>query len=489
MAIPVYFPDTNVFLQCNALAELPWSKTISEPEIQILVAPTVQREIDRLKGDGKSRRAKRARKAAQLLRVAVRSSDQTTVIRESNPRIILGFPPVTNNQITPIAGLDMSYSDERMVGEVLIYRSEHPDEDVSLVSHDIGPLLAARRYNLKCLEVPDEWLLPPEPDESERKMAALERRLEGLESGGPRIEIVAHDATDQGITGLEFELETCRPFTRGEVQELMDAARKNFPMATDFSQDHSLDTKLLRGVMGVVQEWRPPALREIERYQNEEYPGWLEKIQEFFEGLPMELERARRQKRMQFRIKNLGNRSAEYVIVSLRTHGDVIFRPPSDGENAVIDVPPFPKAPNPPAGRFVRRASIFERQPVGHLYQEPFSISPILTDRPRDRHTFYWTPSRPSIDKSEWKLECTELRHQLRDEYFDCPLRLTANATGGGLIECSVSATNLPEPGACKIPVRINHKEGDALKIARKMVNPPPLLGIFSAAKTERNDD
>jgi len=46
----VFFIDTNIFLQCRDLEQLPWSDMCEKDEhVQLLVPRAVQREIDRQK--------------------------------------------------------------------------------------------------------------------------------------------------------------------------------------------------------------------------------------------------------------------------------------------------------------------------------------------------------------------------------------------------------------------------------------------------------
>jgi hypothetical protein len=67
LSMKVLFLDSNLFLQCRELHELPWNEIApDEKEILLAISRPVQREIDKLKHDGNDRRAKRARKANSL---------------------------------------------------------------------------------------------------------------------------------------------------------------------------------------------------------------------------------------------------------------------------------------------------------------------------------------------------------------------------------------------------------------------------------------
>lgn len=72
-----------------------WSEIAPDiDEIDLIVAPTVITEIERHKQKGNSRTAKRAREASALLRKALQSTDQKTVVRSASPKVHLALPPV-----------------------------------------------------------------------------------------------------------------------------------------------------------------------------------------------------------------------------------------------------------------------------------------------------------------------------------------------------------------------------------------------------------
>ena len=142
------FLDTNCFLQLKELHSLPWVDIFDESELWILVPRTVQGEIDRLKQDGNGRRSRRARKASALLRETIRTADERLLIRESLPRVVLGFPPVVERPRANPSTLDQTRADDQIVAEVLNYMQEHPLQQVAVLTNDSGLMLTARHH--KC---------------------------------------------------------------------------------------------------------------------------------------------------------------------------------------------------------------------------------------------------------------------------------------------------------------------------------------------------
>src|SRR5258708_4699753 len=128
------FVDTNFFLQLKDISSLPWGEISEEKDLCVLIPRTVQGEIDRLKQDGSGRRSKRARKASSFLREVIKADGQTLVIRESNPRVLVSFPPNSGPNNARPATLDPSRADDQIVGEVLDYVNSHHSDRVFLLT-------------------------------------------------------------------------------------------------------------------------------------------------------------------------------------------------------------------------------------------------------------------------------------------------------------------------------------------------------------------
>src|SRR4051812_29587906 len=111
----VLFVDTNFFLQLKEPESLPWADIFSRPELLVMIPRTVQTEIDRLKQDGNSRRSKRARKASSFLRQLVQSPGVGLVVRESNPRVLVGFPPIATHSFSIPSTLDPTRADDQII--------------------------------------------------------------------------------------------------------------------------------------------------------------------------------------------------------------------------------------------------------------------------------------------------------------------------------------------------------------------------------------
>jgi hypothetical protein len=136
------FLDANAFLQCRDLGELPWHEIRDAAELELVAARSVVAEIDRLKSDGNSRRARRARKASAMLG-QVLSIGAATALREDGHRVALALAPPAPINWKKYPDLDRHRPDDRLVAEALA--ETRKGSDVIVVSHDVGRIAVWRR--------------------------------------------------------------------------------------------------------------------------------------------------------------------------------------------------------------------------------------------------------------------------------------------------------------------------------------------------------
>lgn len=449
----VLFLDTNVLLQCRDLAELPWDELSGGRDLRLLIPRPVQQEVDRLKHDGNSRRAQRARKISSLIRDVVLSNDETWAVRTSPPRVNVAFPPITNlGPEHPL--LDYSRADDRIIAETLAYKEANSTEDVSLLTNDTNMMLTAKRCNLPFIAVPEEWLLPPEPDTRDKKIAQLESKIKELEKSSPEIEIFAETANVGSVTELEIVVVNYRGLTEEKVNQTILELKRAHPLVTEFSTSRGSSAGLVR----------TPTKEAIETYQEVDYPKWIQELTSFFQGLPERL--SRRSKRVNFYLSNAGRVPAEHVLVHFKCFGGLLLdTPPSKNEeDARSKEIRLPSPPKPPKGRSMADDYLL----LGSSYRPLREYSPPLIPTlplSRDRNGFYWKPRRPAYPSEAWAFECEEFRHQEEAESFPVDVLVPPDfSRSSGLLECSVTARNLAQPSVFRLPVKVRYTEVDIME-------------------------
>ena len=502
----VLFLDTNIFLQCRTLAELPWRDLAVGDDLLLLIPRPVQEEIDHLKKDGNRRRADRARKASAFLRKLILSSDNTITLREHSPKVQVSFsPPIPAGRATsPL--LDMSWSDDRILAEVLAYAQEHSAIPAALLTHDTNPMLTAQRLNLEFLVIPEDWLLPAEPDERDKRITEMERRLTQYERLAPVIGISVTDGDDKTISSAQLTIRIHPDLSQEQIEGLLAMARKRHPIATDFGEVTSAHPPTALGTLassnilaryeGYEWKYQAPSKEEIAKYKETDYPAWEAKLESLLQKLAARLEFPTRQATVAFIVDNMGSVPSENIVVEFETHGGILFEPNrgTSKEKENLEEIALPAPPKPPHGAWVRkpRATAFSitrslsvelataaareaniapfmRSTPGRLLDYAVPRLPVMPPS-RDRNEFYWKNGKPSKYNDKWTFECTEFRHQVHSEHFSLPLFIGKDASDNGAIICTISAKNLPEPVHFVVPLLIERVQCDTVGVATALI-------------------
>lgn len=448
------FVDTNLFLQCKSLEELPWYEISDGNDyIVLLISPPVISEIDRLKSDRNSRRAKRARKANSLFREILHSDEQIKVVRDTAPHVEITFSPPLKTEIAKPESLDLNCMDDKIIYEVYVYAQS--SFEAALLTNDTSPMLKAQRCGLNYFEIPDGWLLSPEPDERDKQISKLELRIKKLESASPQIEMEAQDINGRFLESLLIKVITYDHLSDQKIKELVEEAGKRSPLVKEFK----IPSKHLSSPIS-FSLFKPPSEEKIRAYKEEEYPEWLNKIKSFYASFENVLEAPCRQATIFFVLKNSGIIPAENVRVKFRALGGGLFIPPQENIEYNI-LKNFPIPPSPPEGELVSRGirpSEFRKIPT----YSPLPESLTRIARNKDRNAFYWKNGKPDNYENSWVFECDEFRHQLEPETFTIRLFVPKESDiSGGAIECIVSASNLPEPFKLILPIKIEYIKGN----------------------------
>lgn len=316
-----FFIDTNVLVACRDVKDLDqqaWAPITQDPDIHLIVPHTVNREIDKLKEDGRARRrASRARLANTLIK-ELALTDSSKVVRVANPKISIALAPVFNRRHAAIADFELDNEDSRIVAEAKIFLHEHPNVPMALISHDGGTIQLAKVYGVPIHNVPDNWLLEPENDEASRRVQELEKRLKQYEKQEPILECSAVFETAVGSDPPLIREITYRPLTSQKIEELIEQAREIHPMKVDFGVQ--IPGNYLTLIHG---QWVAPSSSQITKYQNVDYPAWIEQLRSTLGLLHLKFNHGRIP--VQIPLRNIGSRPAKALRVKFQLLGRAVL--------------------------------------------------------------------------------------------------------------------------------------------------------------------
>jgi hypothetical protein len=470
----------NLFLQCRAITSLPWKDLGEAGLITIYIGHTLTREVDRLKGDGNQRRAKRARDTNSLFRKLLREPNKTIVLQEAHPRVILTFLPHLDPHREKSPWLDLSNPDDCHIEQALAFRATHSEIRTAILTHDTGPMLTAERVGLEPLEIPDNWLLEPEKDERQKQIEELTRQVKLLQTQHAHISISArdeHGAVVEALTLSVVEYEAPEPEL---IASVLADLRARYPRKDDFSKAPPTDQWSLYALAGHPSQYQPPSPDKIDQYHRD-YERWLMEAEAFLNALPEQLMLQTCHIDAVLRLENIGTKTARSVQIDFVATPGFLLRPPSRNRNpndkTESRVLNLPRHPEPPEGKFIDPLASWAEAVRGipgilsHEAAGPaMNIASFLQPEPHDPTAFYYRDGRPSTFVQDVSLTCMHFRHRLDPEDFEFKVRWQPEIRSrGGAIRCRVSAENLPEPIEYTLPIRVTFERGDIAEAVERL--------------------
>lgn len=499
------FVDTNLFMQCHPLEQLDWSPWRAYEEVRLIVSRPVLREIDRLKNKGNDRIGRRARAASVMFREIL--DDAHKVIRPQSPRVILSVEPQHNYSRGLDDRLDFQEPDGQLIGTAHEFARTSSSSDVRLLTHDTIPLYIARGLGVQADTIPDNWLIPPEKTESEKRLAVLEAENARLKSAEPSVSLRCANPSDTKVDQYSATFTWFEPLTDTEVDGLMQRLRARFPLATDFGPCEPLEQPPRPTVadrLFVTNRTFVPATEEaIEKYRTEAYPGWLERCEEMLRTHHEVLQRDSPFLEFTFLAENVGTRPAADVLVTIEARGGFQIKPPpfededeeQEGEDdslTNVEARLLPRPPDVPRGSWRNRLpgalgdTFRALDQIGrslHAFPGLARGNPDFSNRalahpsllrpePRDPNAFYYKPHRPSTQQDSFALECAQWRHGDEPEPFMGEIHVPTDVDEvKGLLICRIQAANLSQSVSSRIPVRIAISHVSAFESASNIVD------------------
>jgi hypothetical protein len=432
-------PDSNFFLQCLPADQVDWSLVTDAEEVRLLVVRTVQDEIDDFKGDGKARRAQRARTTSSVFKRVVRSPENRVVLREARPTVSIELGPRLDPDREKSRRLDLTVNDDRMVEEAMASAAVL-GVPVSILTGDTGPMLTARDMDFPCLDIPDEWALQPEPDAATKRLNELEKKFERLAARDPDIRVVARQRKDD-VARIWGVVDSPAVVSAEFIERVQKIVGERHPKK--FGPDPGQGFTLFRD-----GEWKDYWAR---------YDAWLDDLGTRMHALARLLNLTAEPVRFQLHIDNIGGATATNPRVDITTHGPI--RLTGGRTRATMTSIPgrmFPPPPDAPA----QWTGVALNQTLAMLQSIPPAMHHSQVLHGIVGKDFQWFYDEPESASQKVTGECLELRHGLGGVMASFAVAPEPDIEGPvkGALSVRVSAPNLPEPYTTRIPVEIERQ-------------------------------
>ena len=459
------FPDTNLFIQCRPLEEIDWSDCGDFEEVHLIVCRTVQREIDNQKNRGNDRIGQRARRTSSFFGDVVRVDPDSIVVREGPPLVKLYFSPLGLPSPELSDRLDYNKSDDEIIGYVHSYIKQYENDDIRLLTHDSGPMMAAQNLGIPFIPVPDSWLLQPENNETERENSRLKQEITRLHKTEPRFQTRCIDEQGEEVESVEVECKVYEPLTLDDVRGLIRKLRDGFP-PMDEVEAAKLHVNYSNQPPWIREERVPPSRADINEY-NRALTDWKKECEGKLSDIHQVLKRDFRPN-LRLAVVNDGTRPGRDALVTITAKGDFKVYPQSEEERE--HQLGLPSPPNKPRLRSRSQAtniwslasSLSKRHPI---------YFPTTVNHQRDPNSFYYKPSRPTEPVESYSLECEQWRHGIGDQFFDVEICVDGGVDDvSGAIEYVIYAENLSTPCRKLVPVKIKVERESTKDCASRLV-------------------
>jgi rRNA-processing protein FCF1 len=474
------FPDTNVFLHCRALQEIPWKDVIDTDDLEILIGAQVVDEIDDLKNNGNRRRARRARTTNSLF-AEMLASGNSLVLRDSGPRVTLRFAPLLPPKREAGQMLDLTRPDDRLIDEVMRFRLTEPTAQI--LSGDTGMKLRAPRHGVPVIPVPESWLLPPEKDERDLKINSLEVQVAALQSTEAMMSLSFMSENGLSLKAIDGSMAVYPDLTNTDIDQLIEAIQQVCPEVKAFEpprESAAAQLGVLSNFFEAMGKYRVPTAEQISAYQAA-YKKWIEKLREQFEQLGSLLNVRQQLRKFKVSLANTSSRPADLVLVELKVHGEatLLASVRNDVPDLIAHASKLPEQvtlsapPKPPKGEFMYEAftrnSVFGFDQMDFATQlrshmpNPVGIHPSI--QKRDRHEFYRreTNKKP---KAAASFACEEFRHQQASEVFNLWVFVPIQNNAKARLHVRASARNMAVPVDLYVPIDLERESRSTYEIA-----------------------
>lgn len=187
------FPDSNIFIHFKPIENWDWELYINQ-KLKIVICMCVINEIDKVKYSANTNITKR--RVQDLIR---KFNSSSLNVFNNIPFSI--FVPDNLFELFHDANLDKEDKDDVFIASVLSFQKEYPQENICIISNDLGVQLKCKAYKIK-YEIPAMEYLIQEDDTLTKEIRKLTVELNRLKNLQPSLRL----QFDNGETFKQFDI-------------------------------------------------------------------------------------------------------------------------------------------------------------------------------------------------------------------------------------------------------------------------------------------
>jgi len=197
--------DTNVILHYR-IEDINWREIMDSAEVEIVVCPTVMRELDHFKDNDRGRKGNHARTMCPKLMQLHRCSGY---LRENVKVKIYAKSTFIDWEKE---GLDKGIKDDQIIAFII----ENKDKNIVFVSTDNTALVKAEERGILTYELDEQFKLPEEKSDEEKELERLRQWKAGLPNISIRLVNKRGEGKDKKTT---FIVSAVQVMTDSDIEE------------------------------------------------------------------------------------------------------------------------------------------------------------------------------------------------------------------------------------------------------------------------------
>ena len=420
--------DANILVEFDAIHRINWRLLCPKAtSVQIVVPPTVVREMDRHKR-GVGRLRPHTLEFNKLLLQIEDGNGEMAELHHDHVNLSLTLMPRYARDELPDEKLSFDVTDDLIVAEAVRFTQDHPN--AVFLTDDNNARRTAREMRIRVARPAEEWRRIEPRDPRDVQIENLTRQLGAM----PRLSLSL--LTDDETAVLFEELHEDE-IPDSFSNQVANAILKRNP---GYSRDellrrHNLPRAQGRLQLSLVSPFAV-SVTSIDRYCDD-YKEYKGKVVAWSKRLPRTLSELCFAAPVQLVIRNEGEAFANDVEVSVKASNGYSFHT-GDFFQSYLQIGGEPPEPPSERGRISSLASLFEQQ---RRYG-------------RDPLRFYLTDSFDGDRTvSDISYECERFRHGT-SFMLQCSLLKERNAPTGGHLLVRVSSASLADAVEQRIPIR-----------------------------------
>ena len=345
------FIDTMVFLHYRFIDEIDLPKILDAKSVTIVIPRITLRELDDHKNGHKLPKIRD--RAKRIQKSMLDWIENKKPVRQGVS--IHNYYKVPSPEYFQKNGLKPDWNDDILIASILQFKEDNSEDEVVLITQDIGPRLTANQFNIPVISLSEKDKLSIEPDPVELENKKLKKELAKIKGALPEL-VLYFSGSNEEENFKKFVVRPPIESDENQINKIMADLKKKHPKQNPPLREERRVAFSKEDLSVFIDDSYNIPLEEYDRYNNEldsffiNYENYVREIWEAND-------RSKRTIRFELEVRNIGSAPADDVDL-------YIYFPDGFQLFTIENQPKLPKEPSPPQKPRTRKSLLVQNSPV-----------------------------------------------------------------------------------------------------------------------------